>query len=406
MGGHRSVAEYRRDVTGAVNPFKYAEEWFGISAFFCNPSGLRLRVYDTTSTSDFVEFLGWSRDIHMGAAEFDGRFTVRSNHPQHARHLYGFSELSVLADLPSPLELRIRRMRRLKSQPVPRGVDRLTLRISGPFSGAAWVAQAVRTFESIVVGLERVGRGAPEVDRLLYELRLVPEGQIVLRNSLSDATIVLWDGDRWREGILRDLKECPPSDIAAAVLPLLKERDLGVVVETIRLLGRIGDPFTVPAVVALLGNYAAGGDRVFHGHVTGFLKQMGRRDVVTAFDDVVNKGPTDLAPLRAFRAPVVEAFVNILGHGPTANVVNAARAVGQLGDENALPALRACVGRLISPSPRQVQIVSDAIVLLESRDRLPSPATAPATREALPRPALGVGVSAADLPRPSKPEED
>lgn len=180
-----------------------------------------------------------------------------------------------------------------------------------------------------------------------------------------------------------------------ALLALLSKSDVRLA--SIRALGKIGDPGATRALIPLLGEDGVGPT------AEEALSQLQQSALVDAFRQSLQSGSAAVSFLQQHeaRGEIIDALIAAVKSTDPVRATNAASALGQLGAQEALPALRG-VERDVTTSDLVRAACREAMAKLEARAGLPRTTleTSPETTT-LPRATVSAPPNPETLPRVS-----
>lgn len=376
---------------------------------FVNHREVRIHIRPERWPIRILKRLGFIQEVVTGDATLDARFLLTASPRAALREILESERARAYLGGAGSITLRTSsRMEvtfgsALDAASLPEGVALLLLRASWGLPPADRLAALFGLAREVIQVLDPSdGEGGAQDRRTLLD-RLRRPAPLV---HLPGTDLPLWDVREDQREAARTLGQMGGEGVLEALLEALEDGGWGLVPAAVDGLASLGDENAVGPLAGLLGRRATGPGDSEASHAERALRVLGRSGLVDAFTAAVQGDPERLRGLGlagAERDGVVSALLEILQEGPLVSRPYAARALGVLGAQTALPALRRA-SRAAGMKTALTRAAGAAIQAIEARASLPrrarpGPAPGPDT---LPRPAEPPGPRG-DLPRPASP---
>lgn len=341
-----------------------------IRAPFHNPREIRFGVRNEGLFDDLWKTLGFLHDVQVGDAAFDRRFVVKGHPVERVREVLD-EEARRLILTQKHMDLRVLGRRGPYADPgYPAGIDELYFQESSLDDAE----RLVRLFELFRHLLPRLSRTEPgyhsDVDALVARL-LAPGGTVRSRGGPT----LFWDGDAPRRDAARRLGELCAVESVPALTSVLADRDDTLAVRAVKALARIGDDRAVgPLVRVLARRRSDGAGSSVADHAAEALATFGEEEIPRSFALALEGDPEPLSRAAGpHRNAVIAALMDLVTAGDLELRPAAARALGALGANEAMPVLREA-SRAMGMRTRLTEAATSAMEEIERGASLPRPA--------------------------------
>lgn len=224
----------------------------------------------------------------------------------------------------------------------------------------------------------------------------------VLHAPSKKEEVADWDGLAATILSIEGLGQLKAKKAIPHLLRLLRGSEREVCEKVIWALGEIGDNSVVPEILPFLGS------EFLNEATTSALQKLGAGNLVDLFVGAMRQDRTAIDAIKShpYRNAFVAGFIRALWSWKDISLIpNAAWALAELWATEAIPAIRAQIGRWLPTEIRQA--CQQALDKLEMISRLPRAVSlSEIDTSVLPRPATATDISTENLPRAVTSEGD